>query len=540
MKKTYILLLTLIMSVSVFAQKKVNSIEMLMNPGNRDITEIAPDFTLTDLDGNTHTLYDYLAAGKTVVIDFSATWCAPCWSYHNGGALEDVYNTYGPAGTDEMMVFMIEVDASTGLDDLNGTTGATQGDWVTGTPYPIIESSVTGDAYAVSFVPYIVMICPTHDYWEAGQLSTALDFYNMAQTCPSLTDPPTAEFINPGSSMIGVAVNFEDASLGLPTSWEWTFASGTPASATDQNPSCTWAAAGTYDVTLVASNANGASAPITKQIIIIDPALTDNLMVTFEECVNAWGNDFSPYTWTGFDGDEGTCWGDMSGVGISGQQSFNVYNHSEAVADGGPNLAPHGGNFAGMCMNVVTADAPNDDWFISPQVQLGGASSISLWAASVSTQWGAEEFYIAVSTTGNAPADFTHVSSKLEPGESYEEFTQDLSAYNGQLIYVAIHCVSNDHFVFLIDDINVATNLSIVELSNDIQIYPNPSTGIVNINNVAGSTVLVYNVLGEVVSSIENANQFNTVDLSTYANGTYMVKVLTNDNVITKKIVLNR
>ena len=538
MKKTYILLLALLMGVSVFAQRK--SVEMLKTSVTRDISEIAPDFTLTDLDGNSHTLYDYLAAGKTVVIDFSATWCAPCWSYQQSHVLADVYNQYGPAGTDEMMVFMIEVDASTTLDDLNGTGSNTQGDWVTGTPYPIIESSSTGTDYAVAYVPYIVMICPTHDYWEAGQLSSAQDFYDMAQTCPSLTDPPTADFLNPGSAMMGVAANFEDASLGLPTSWEWTFQDGTPATSTDQNPSCTWSVAGTYDVTLIATNANGSSAPVTKQINIIDPASTDNLMVTFEECVNSWGNDFSPYTWTAFDGDEGSCWADYGDAGITGEQSFNVYDHADAVSLGLTTLEPHGGNKAGMCMNVVTADAPNDDWFISPQVQLGGASSISLWAASLSTQWGNEEFYIAVSTTGNDPADFTHVSSKLEPGDSYEEFTQDLSAYNGQLIYVAIHCVSNDHWVFMIDDINVSTDLGVEEFQNNIHIYPNPSTGIVNVENVAGSTILVYNVLGEVVSSIANADQFNAIDLSNFDNGTYIVKILSNNNVYTKKLILNR
>ena len=37
---------------------------------NINAQEVAPDFEVTDIHGNTHRLYDYLCEGKYVVVDF--------------------------------------------------------------------------------------------------------------------------------------------------------------------------------------------------------------------------------------------------------------------------------------------------------------------------------------------------------------------------------------------------------------------------------------------------------------------------------------
>ena len=78
-----------------------------------------------------------------------------------------------------------------------------------------------------------------------------------ATTTPPPT-PPSAFFtFSPASPLVGQAVQFSDASTGSPTSWSWGFGDGVTSAA--QHPAHTYATAGTYTVSLAASNASGTS-----------------------------------------------------------------------------------------------------------------------------------------------------------------------------------------------------------------------------------------------------------------------------------------
>jgi hypothetical protein len=134
----------------------------------------APNFTATDINGVSHNLYNLLDQGKTVYIDFFATWCSICWNYHNGAAFKNLWNTYGPPGTNEAYVFAIEAFQPSNTNCLYGSAGcnnSTKGNWTTGVPYPIIDNADIGAMYLVQGYPTIYCICPDRKVYVTGSLN---------------------------------------------------------------------------------------------------------------------------------------------------------------------------------------------------------------------------------------------------------------------------------------------------------------------------------------------------------------------------------
>lgn len=95
----------------------------------------------------------------------------------------------------------------------------------------------------------------------------------------------------------------------------------------------------------------------------------------------------------------------------------------------------------------------------------------------------------------------------------------------------------NNSFGNIIIRLNLGTPVSAetTEMNSAVSVYPNPANDVIFVSEVANITVI--NMIGQVVASVNNANQINVSALPT---GNYIVKVQNNNNSIVQKISIVR
>lgn len=133
-------------------------------------TELSPaiDFILTDQYGNSHTLSDY--KGKTVFLNFWATWCPPCRAEMPD--IQKIYESYQEKGDDSLVILGV---ASPGQGQETDEQGIADFLKENGYTYPVLMDT-TGEVFAnygVSALPTTYMIDRDGNVfgYVSGQLS---------------------------------------------------------------------------------------------------------------------------------------------------------------------------------------------------------------------------------------------------------------------------------------------------------------------------------------------------------------------------------
>jgi PKD repeat protein len=159
--------------------------------------------------------------------------------------------------------------------------------------------------------------------------------YITVNTAPA----PVANFTASATTInVGQSVTFTDQSTNNPTSWSWSFEGGTPSSSTTQNPTITYNTAGTFDVTLTASNSAGSDAELKTDYITVNPVSADeiaegvdNTSLTFTHSGNAnWSKVTDVYYYGGDSARSGTITHNQSStietsVSVGSTQAVKFY-----------------------------------------------------------------------------------------------------------------------------------------------------------------------------------------------------------------------
>ncbi|CAN5637141.1 hypothetical protein BH11BAC2_BH11BAC2_11410 [soil metagenome] len=130
---------------------------------------------------------------------------------------------------------------------------------------------------------------------------------------------PIAAFTTTGTSCQNGLVTFTNTSSGG-TSYSWTFGDGT--TSTSQNPTHTYSSSGTYNVTLVVTNAFGCTATLSQSVVVSPPPFANagpDVAVCIGSSVSLTATGGVSYTWN-----PGSLSGGTINVSPSGNTSYTV------------------------------------------------------------------------------------------------------------------------------------------------------------------------------------------------------------------------
>ncbi len=319
--------------------------------------------------------------------------------------------------------------------------------------------------------------------------------------------------------------------------------------------------AGTH--TVVASAAGYETAQQTGVMVVTGQTTTVNFIlqesvIAFVDGFESYPNfalTFAPWTLVDVDGTDtygitGTTWENMYS-----EMAYIIFNPS-ATTPPVTGADAHGG--AKYAASFATTTGVNNDWMIAPQINGGG--QIKFWARSYVATYGLERFKVGVSTTGTLPNNFTIISgaSYIQAPIVWTEYTYSLADYLNQQIYVGIQCVSDDAFIFMVDDVEIQAPTSNPEPGIPAVItalngnYPNPfnpeTTISFSVKETSPVAIEIYNVKGQLVKTLVNevkASGNHTVVWNGKDNngrnvtsGVYFYKMNTGKFSSTKKMIL--
>ena len=495
MKKLFTFIFAMILSVNVFAQCPLTT---------------AVDFTVNDVHGTEVHLFDLLAGGQYVLIDFFFTTCGPCQQ-----ATPKIAEAYYALGCNMHDVYFIEI--------ATGDSDAACLNWVNnfGIEYPTISGAGGGTSicsqYSIQQYPTVILVAPDHsivinDLWPINNAQTvinALAPYGIEQhECGTVVNPEvtiavdqvletevTATF-TPNDDcatyyyMMATEAEFNQwtaaAGLQLP---EYLQTYGFPGDDVISHTFTELTGNTEYQICAVPADADG--------------NLYDVAMETVTTTSGGGGETIDDFTGTDIDGNE-----------------INLYS----ILDSGQYVLinffltddPYSEN---IMQDMVTAYSlygcnQHDVFFmeISPN---GNDETCQAWVQNFDVK------YPTISRDGGGntiaqaiPVGLYPTIMLIRPDHTFAQ--RDI--YPPTLEYMIMYMTEEGILQYECDDA-----IGDIAADNTV-IYPNPANEFVKISGKNLGNVTVYNAIGQKVAEFVAKDELN-INTSSYENGVYFVKV---------------
>jgi PKD repeat protein len=390
----------------------------------------------------------------------------------------------------------------------------------------VLDVDALASSYGLSLTGTFVVKFQQYDNYGISSDGMAFDDISVI----SLEAPPVADFVgDPTSGVAPLTVNFTDLSSGNPTSWSWSFGDG--GTSTAQNPSYEYTDAGTYTVSLTATNAYGSDTETKTGYITVNPpgAWT---VITYDDFESGWGsytdggNDCARYT-GGTYAHQGNCAADIqdnSGTASSFYHTagYNVSGYTELEVE--------------FWYIAISMDNSNEDFWVQ---YYDGSSwqTVATFARSIDFNNGV--FYNEVVAISSSQYNFP-TNAKLrfmcDASGNWDDVYIDEIEFRGMS--------GTSGAARLADD-----NPIVPDRFSLHQNYPNPFNPATDISfslpTASNISLEIYNVLGQRVAvlaeGVYSAGRHTvTWDASRQSSGVYFYRLQADGFVATKKMMLLR